>query len=775
VRGLTANSPRPFCHHTVVLRYNQAMLLRAFLIVVIMSGLSRGGVAPAKVREAIDKGKAWLYTQQKPDGSFEAKPQRDPNDKAWTESGGQWGGSTALIVYALLVGGESPGEAKLSKAITFLKEAELQGVYAIALRCQVWANLPQSPEVKQLLRKDTQQLLGMMQTSGRAKGFWDYLPGTGDGYSHSRGNYAVLGLWAAAQSGVEIPDSVWKQVVEGWIGHQDPTGGWTYKAKEDIDYALTPGMTAAGVATLYIALDYAAPDGSPAKLAPAREAIDKGVKWLSANFEKVMSDQRYDRDFPYATLYAVERVGLASGLRYIGEHDWYERIATFLLAKQRPGGGWHRDNRGSGSPSDTAFAILTLSRGVAPVAMNKLNYGGATAKETDWNARPRDVANVVRFMGRTTERELNWQIVTLDSPAADWHSAPVLYIGGSKSVPMTSEEKQKLKQFVEQGGLVLCGADLSSKVFADSIKKLGAEIFPAREWRELPAEHVIYTNQQFPRSAWKSKPVVLGLSNGVRELMILLPFGDPPRWWQSNNTSSKEEFWQLATDIHQYAAGRENLRLRGDSYVVEEDESIKPTRTIKVARLQYEGNWDPEPGAWQRLAAIALNQEKVKLDIQPRKLGDDFTDCKVAHLTGTDAVKFEPAQVSALRKFVEAGGTLLIDCAGGSSAFAAPAEQLVADFFVESKPEALPVDHPMLRTARGEEIDIAFRAFAKKTVGELSGETRFKVVKKGDRVAVIYSRDDLTAGMVGSPVDGVVGYTPATATELVLRLVMTAK
>jgi hypothetical protein len=40
--------------------------------------------------------------------------------------------------------------------------------------------------------------------------------------------------------------------------------------------------------------------------------------------------------------------------------------------------------------------------------------------------------------------------------------------------------------------------------------------------------------------------------------------------------------------------------------------------------------------------------------------------------------------------------------------------------------------------------------------------------------AVIYSAEDLSTGLVGQPVDGVHGYAPATATEIVRRIVLNA-
>ena len=91
---------------------------------------------------------------------------------------------------------------------------------------------------------------------------------------------------------------------------------------------------------------------------------------------------------------------------------------------------------------------------------------------------------------------------------------------------------------------------------------MGTELFPRYEFRELPADHPIYRNGIFPREKWKTKPSVLGLSNGVRELMLLVPQADPGRTWQSKVVGGKEELWQLGANLFLYAADRRSP-LRG--------------------------------------------------------------------------------------------------------------------------------------------------------------------------------------------------------------------
>src|SRR5690349_5178078 len=100
------------------------------------------GATPEQVRKSIADAKAFLYSKQKPDGSWD-EPAPDPvkND--------QWGGRTALATYALLAGGETPQDPRMAKAINWLyKSDKMDGVYAIGLRAQVWPFLPVTKETK---------------------------------------------------------------------------------------------------------------------------------------------------------------------------------------------------------------------------------------------------------------------------------------------------------------------------------------------------------------------------------------------------------------------------------------------------------------------------------------------------------------------------------------------------------------------------------------------------------------------------------------------------
>src|SRR5204863_5964819 len=99
--------------------------------------------------------------------------------------------------------------------------------------------------------------------------------------------------------------------------------------------------------------------------------------------------------------------------------------------------------------------------------------------------------------------------------------------------------------------------------------------------------------QMFSRAKWKRKPAILGLRNGARELMILLPTADVGKAWQMQQPTGKEELFQLAADIFLYAVDKQDMRARGDSHIVNADPKVQASKPIKVARLSYQGNFDP--------------------------------------------------------------------------------------------------------------------------------------------------------------------------------------
>lgn len=771
------------------------------LWLVVSTALPCAAATEQQVDESIKKGIEFLYSKQGSDGTWERSSHPKLNkghDPQLPYDQRQWGGLTAIATYALLASGETPQEAKLKPALEFLEKANIQSTYALGVNSLVWLYVPPTPKTKMLLAHNARMFeLGMIK-SGDGAGLFTYWTGTKEGtespiwtnntvgfgpqkgqsmpFDMSNSQYGILGMWGLSENGVEVKAEFWKRAQDGWEKAQRPDGGWRYDTKPE--HKVSASMTAAGIATLYILQDFTTPDHwNICNGSAPNPYIEKGLAWMDREIDKVVNTPGY------YTMYGLQRIGVASGRKYFGTTDWYEKGADFIVKHQKPDGSWiGKGELHAHDPiTDTCFALLFLSRGRAPVLMNKLQYETTSASSelsTGWNERPRDVANLARWAGRQLERDLNWQVVNLKVPPEELHDAPILYISGSQRLDLDAKSVEKLRTFVQEGGMIVGNPDCGKEAFANTFMQLGRKLFPKYNFRPLPATHPIFTREQYMAANWRARPEVKALSNGVRELMILLPESDPGRAWQTRSDRSKEQLFELGADIFLYSVDKKHLQNKGETYVVEPDAKIKPTRKIKLARLMVGENPDPEPGAWRQFAAVMHNRQQIDLsflDAQPG--GGLLAAAKVAHLTGTTAFTLSESARLEIKTFVQNGGTLIVDAAGGSGEFAAAAENELRTIFgpdARQLDTPLPPSSPVFNQQECKIESVMFRTFAREILLHGVKQPRIRGITFGNRVRVFYSREDLTAGLVGEPVDGIFGYEPQSATDLVAAMLMYA-
>src|SRR5690348_2228841 len=190
-----------------------------------------------------------------------------------------------------------------------------------------------------------------------ANGSWDYA-----GRDHgdtSITQYAVLGLWEAENSGVEIPPATWERIATWIMSTQYGDGGWVYHKDEAPQYPETVAMAAAAVGSLLIChrqLERFRPDRrstSPLLTSLAAEAgadfkptisfqdlessIRRGMSWISNHFT---TSPPTAGQTPYYMLYGIERIGALADRQTIGRLDWFEKGRAFIRSTQRPGGAW---------------------------------------------------------------------------------------------------------------------------------------------------------------------------------------------------------------------------------------------------------------------------------------------------------------------------------------------------------------------------------------------------------------------------------------------------
>ena len=686
----------------------------------------------ARIGAAIEKGADWLIRRFDPATHQLAG---DPERVQYR------GGLDALCVYALLQAGMAIHDDRLDIHKDFLKGllAKLDTLsmgerqtYGRGLRASALA-LYNRKEDRRTLQLDVTWLL----KNHRAGAYGYNEPMGPNSWDNSNTQYGQLGVWSAADVDVEVPSSYWTAVQHHWEKYQADSGGWAYDSRFG---GATLSMTLAGVASLFVCHDYLDPTTGTGNVGrpPFSPALAKGLEWLESgdHFNEAGMMWGY-------TLYGIERVGLASGFKFFGKHDWFRERALDALEQQQADGSW------GGNEYDTAYALLFLARGRHPIIMNKLRFDGF------WSNRPRDCFNLARFASRELERPLNFQVVNIDRDWTDWTDSPVLYLASHEAPNLTDAQIDNLRRFIENGGLLFTQADGGAPPFDKFAEELAKKLFPQYPMRPAPKEHLVYSMLYKLDPA----PPLKMVSNGVRALMIHSP-QDVSIAWQQRMERSRPAMFQLGVNIFLYAAGKTDLKNRVGSNVLPEPKSASGGK-INVARLRYDGAWDPEPAAWPRFARWFQWETSCAVDIVPVDLASlNPKTAPFAHLTGAAAVTPTPAQAAAIRSYVDGGGTLFIDAAGGSRAFSDSAIQLLAKAFPDASLKKLPTTHPLLNATFPGMETLAdpplLRSFAlnqlDKTAGGFEGLTH-------GRGRVIATSLDVTTALLATRTWGILGHS----------------
>ena len=742
------------------LRFGAVLAAAVLSLATAAMAQSNKAFTDEKVARAIESGAKYLLSTQQADGSW--GPLNVGVQLTYKI------GPTAICAYALMEAGMHPSDARIAKALAYIAKAESDMTYDLAFRALAFSTAlrkdPKQSKYRQFLRKDARTLLYSIDDNGGysywsrgqqktgVKGIFNTATG---GPDHSNSQYGLLGIWAAALCNEEIPRKYWDITMKFWLSRQLADGGWGYSTVLRKESNIS--MTLAGLASIYVCVDNLRNAASlTCKGNQELPAVARGMKYVSEHFGEIRS-----RPWFYYTLYGMERVALATGYKYFGEHDWYKEGRREVLARKQPDGSWTygAGSMGGGPNTSTSYAMLFLLRGSRPVLFNRLEYDG------DWNNRPRSLANLTHWFSNEFEHDIHWQIVSFKADAEDWHDAPLLVITGMTEPKFTDDQIDKLRTFVYQGGTIFSLAECGGTGFKKGIRKVYEKLFPGRELELLPKGHPIYSTQ-YPLYA---RPQLMGISNGARPLAIHTDV-DLVRAWQAAQFRANPTYYKAAANVVAYtndkAALAGQLRSRGTS--LWPGPVKKPPRiTVQLARLKHGANCDPEPLAYERFCRLVGQEYGIKVEVAgPMEISElAGAKAKLATLTGTGTLELTDAQKAALKEWLEAGGTLLVDAAGGDTEFAKSAEAIFLKICGQASLKML-ASMADLYNVKGLEIKQAgYRR-------EPSAAPRMRVLMVKNRIAVYFSRDDITCGLLGVMCHSIKGYTPTTAVAILRNLVI---
>ena len=777
-------------------------LLTILFLILLLAGMQptavaqQGELTQKQVLDAIEEGRNALVRQQNGDGSFKSTyADRHPS------------GVTALATLALLNCGMKPGDREIDLALDYLRSIGLpDDVYSLSLLAMVYSLAGQEQDRIQRLRPIVQKLSDSQIARGTMKGSWDYsVSGQVLNGDRSNGQFAVLGLYEAARVGLQVDRRVWEDAREHWLRTQNSDGGWGYN---DRDPKSTGSMTVAGISVLVMTsamLQDDGPldaDGNPQCCVepPDDDALERGIGLLGQRFSVGNNPGKGDALFYY--LYGLERAGRLSGQRFFGQHDWYRRGAHYLVrGREARTGFWY----GSGAHDadqtvSSSLAMLFLSKGLAPVLINKLKFDrpGANPNAIDrhWNRHQFDARNLTdRITGSDGwPKLLTWQVVDMNTVREhggleDLAISRILYLSSDSPPDFDEQDLELLRQYINTGGLIFAVNNCNSAEFHDGMHQLVEKMYPNGETslQRLTADHPVFRAEYLLEA---DTVELLGTDFGCRTSIIYSPRDLGCLWtrWSFASRSGRpgalssqiEKAMQIGVNVVAYATGREPPnKFEGQELAVDDNEIVSIRRSLtQIAEVRHTGGWDTAPKAARNLM-IALNKT-VGLTVSTKPSAvtpsdETLFDYSMLMMHGRERFSMSDREIDRLRAYLDRGRLLFADACCGSKPFDESFRVFAAKLYPDAKLERIPVDDELFNGQIGHVLERVRRRVAGANGRDgnvINGEPFLEGIRVNGRWAVIYSKHDISCALERQSTVACAGYLSDDAVKIGVNVVL---
>lgn len=783
-------------------------VVRLLLILVVSGVLVNGRMAHGQqagkdltekiVKDSIDKGKRFLLQQQSDNGAW--------NDLSYTV------GKTSLALMTLVNCGMTLEDEPIQRAVKYLRSVrEPMGTYEVALHIMALAAVKDGARDSGKILSLSQRLSKTQVKGGENAGGWSYNMTDdrgGNASDRSNAQFAVLGLREAQYAGIPVNRGIWELIRGYWTSQQSPDGGWGYSG---IGGGSSGSMTVAGITTQVIVESMLQddkdenPDGSPNCCGePVRnESLERGVKWLERNFavgHNPSNGNGIGGTLYY--LYGLERAGRLSGRRFFGGHDWYREGADYLVRMQLASGGWNGQGHGEEPIVATCFSLLFLSKGLAPVLINKLEYEseGDNPNSPSWNRHPQDIRNLTELITGLPgwPKLVTWQQLDMRSVAKrggleDLMLSPILYISGNKAPKFSAAELELLRQYVINGGLILGVATCNKAEFDRGFRNLVKEMYPdgEQQLKRLTAEHPVF------RSEYLIDPEATelwGVDVGCRTSIIYSPTDIACLWdkWMINEPPKRSpqmktmitKSTRVGINIVAYATGREPpgalAQHQLGSVIGMNDDFDRGY--LQVAKLRHTGGWDAAPNAMRNLL-FALNEyagvtanTKVK-NLTP--VDETLKGFPLIFMHGRNSFTFTKQEQERLKTQIDRGAMLFADSCCASPQFDKSFRDMIQQIFPGQKLTRIPANHELFSTQIGHDLHAVKRREPSGSepgqpfrVTNVVGEPVLEGIEIDGKYVVIYSRYDLSCALERQASAACPGYLPEDARNIAVNIVL---
>ena len=418
-----------------------------------------------------------------------------------------------------------------------------------------------------------------------------------------------------------------------------------------------------------------------------------------------------------------------------------------------------------------------------------LDTTGQTLNIADWNLCPTDTERFVQT-ARALDLTYHWQNTNLNDFHYDPKKLPALLFSGVRTLKLSDAHIQALRDYVLNGGMIICDSIAGSPYFYDSAKAIFLKMFPESRFRAIPADHPLYhmivdvDRVSYAGGSGPSAPSLEGIYVGCRAGVLVSKFGLGCGW--NHNLERLKELPQAAyydvksandigANLAAYIVGYAEVGVvEGRPEIFGLADEQRPTDEFVFAQIKHDGVWNVHPGAatallmkLRRYTSVRVNLKRAAIDAGQDNLGS----YQFLYMTGLDDFSFSQNELSALTRYLKHGGVLVINNGLGLGTFDAAVRREIERLLPEASLEPIQADHA-LHSGLFDTSSVQYSPVVVKSKPELNGKPYLLGVTIDGDLRIIYSPYDLEAGWLEVHYPQMRGYEPVSAQRLGMNLIL---
>ena len=319
-----------------------------------------------------------------------------------------------------------------------------------------------------------------------------------------------------------------------------------------------------------------------------------------------------------------------------------------------------------------------------PVMFTKIKSDRGTV---DWAARPNDLNNLLKSLKQLINVDFSMEVKSIDEVDVNPDANPILYRTGHFHFEFTTAQREKLREYLLKGGMIIFNPGMGSKPFYDSAVKEMQAIFPEVPVKRLGSNNPIFHSYydlgtvQYRSGVRKlgynsAEPWFDGIEVNCRTVAIVSRWGMDIGWDATDDDSllgyKIESAQQLGVDILSYATA-ERAWAKNVTHSMQFVDKEKVTGSkMFITQVVYDGEWKTRNDGLSVLLRQFNHRTGVPVKFERREMrltDPKLSDSPILYMHGHEDFVFSAAEVTKLRDYLKNGGMLVAEACCGRGDF----------------------------------------------------------------------------------------------------------